>query len=387
MKNVLLVFGGESYEHDISIVTAMQVFQNVNLSEVRLIPLYVSRENKLFLYESKKWKLDDFAASKFSAKNKNFKAVEFVYGEKNKLFIRSVFGLKEYLWADVAVFACHGGIGENGELVSCFKRMNIAVTAGSVEGLGICMNKFLFKQVMKGLKVPVVKGFKISSTEFFDKNKRQIVDLKLRLLSFPVVVKANCGGSSIGVFVAKDEVEFEECVKQAFEFDETVIVERFVKNAREFNVAVIGCGEKFEVSEIDEPLKNEEVLTFADKYLKGGQSHKGSKVQVGAMDGIKKKFPADISVELAEKIKFYAGRIFKDLNLCGVVRIDFLYNEANDRLFVCEANAIPGSLAYYFFNRGRVVIDDFVLKLIDIAEESLEKSKHFNKDFVTNILG
>jgi D-alanine-D-alanine ligase len=128
-------------------------------------------------------------------------------------------------------------------------------------------------------------------------------------------------------------------------------------------------------------------LTFADKYLKNGKSQKCSKGKLGGMDEIKKKFPADISIELAEKIKSYAGQIFKSLNLCGVVRIDFLYDEENDKLFVCEANAIPGSLAYYFFNRGRVVIDEFVLKLIDIAEDVHQKSKRFNKEFMTTILG
>ena len=387
MKQVLLVFGGKSYEHDVSVVTAFQILQNVKISNVTLVPLYVSRENKLFLYTAKEFEISDFSAKKFSGKSKNFKPVEFVYGEKKKLFIRSICGLKEYMSADVAIFACHGGMGENGELVSLFHQMGIATSAGGVDGLAVCMNKFLFKQVMKGLKIPVVKGFKVVKSEYLSEEYKRIVELKLRLLSFPVIVKVNGGGSSIGVFVANSYDEFKEVVSQAFEFDDEVLVERFISGAREFNVAVLGNANKFEVSEIDEPLKNNELLSFADKYLSGGKDGVKAKGCKGSMVGIKKKFPADISPVTIEKIKGYAGKIFKELNLCGVVRIDFLYDEKTDKLFVCEANAIPGSLAYYFFNRGRVLINDYVLKLIEIAESQFEKEGNFNKEFATDILG
>ena len=385
MKNVLLVFGGKSYEHDISVVTAMQVFNKVKTDKFKLHLLYVSRENKLFLYESKVFKQNDFSVHNFSAKNKNFRQVEFVFGEKKKLFLRSVFGLKEYLVADVAIFACHGGDGENGQLSSLFKQMGIAVSAGAVDGLGVCMNKFLFKQVMKGVKVPVVNGFKISKYEFDNVESKNKIQLKLRLLKFPVVIKANSGGSSIGVFVANSIHEFDKLINQAFEFDDVVLVERFVKNAREFNVAVLGDGEFCEVSEIDEPLKTEEVLTFADKYL-GAEKFKGQKLKMGSMEGLKKKFPADISYELAEKIKNCAFRIFRNLNLFGVVRIDFLYSEETNKFYVCEVNSIPGSLAYYFFAQGQVLINEFVLRLIELAERNYEKEQRFNSEFVTDIL-
>lgn len=385
MKNILLVFGGKSYEHDISVVTAMQIYQKVKTDSFKLHLLYVSRENKLFLYESKKVNQSDFSAYKFSGKNKNFKQVEFVFGEKKKLFARSVLGLKEYLTIDAAVFACHGGVGENGWLVGLFKQMDIPVSSGSVEGLGICMNKFLFKQVMKGLKVPVVKGFKIEKRDMKDKTQKEKIELKLRLLKFPVVIKANSGGSSIGVFVAKNMDEFNDMVCQAFEFDDVVLVERFIDKAREFNIAVLGDGDSCQVSEIDEPLKKEELLTFADKYLSGAKT-KGAKSKMGSMEGLKKRISKDVPIEVFSKMKDYALKIFKGLNLYGVVRIDFLYSEELKKVYVCEANAIPGSLAYYFFNQGHVVINEFVERLIEIAEKNHSKEQVFNSDFVTDIL-
>ena len=87
-----------------------------------------------------------------------------------------------------------------------------------------------------------------------------------------------------------------------------------------------------------------------------------------------------------KKIKNFAGQIFKKLNLYGVVRIDFLFDEENNKLYVCEVNAIPGSLSYYFFNNNQLVINDFVLKLINLAEKYKDNVFLTNKDFITNIL-
>ena len=309
-----------------------------------------------------------------------------MFGENKKLFARSLLGLKECLVIDAAVFACHGASGENGQLVSLFKLMDIPVSVGDVDGLGVCMNKFLFKQVMKGLKIPVVKGFKIAKSDYDNEEKRHNVELKLRLLTFPVVIKANSGGSSIGVFVAKNKEEFDYCLSDAFEFDDVVLVERFVKNAREFNVAVLGNGERFCVSEIDEPLKNEELLTFADKYLSGAKGKDCSKLKIGSMEGLKKRFPAEVDQGIVDRIKDYAAKIFKSLGLFGVVRIDFLFCEKSNKLYACEVNAIPGSLAYYFFCQGQVLINEFIERLIDVAETEHEKYKRFNNGFVTNVL-
>ena len=161
MKNVLLVFGGKSYEHDISVVTASQVYNKTRIQDVNLVPFYVSRENEYFLYEQKKFDLSDFSKKNFQARLKKFKRVSFVSGEDNVLFVKSAFGLKEYMGIDLAVFACHGGAGENGKLVSVLESVNISCSAGSFDALAVCMNKFLFKQTMKGLHVPVVSGFKI----------------------------------------------------------------------------------------------------------------------------------------------------------------------------------------------------------------------------------
>ena len=385
MKNVLLVFGGRSYEHDISVVTAFQIYKKTRINDVKLIPLYISRDGKFYLYESKKFDIRDFACKNFTKKSKLFREIVFVGGEKGKLFVKSMFGLKEYLSAKLAIIACHGGSGENGKLVAFLEENGVFSTSGNFDALAVCMNKFIFKQVMRGIKVPVVSGFKLTKHDLKDENIKDKLDLRLRFMKFPVVLKPNNGGSSIGLFVVNNITEFYEKIEEVFEFDNEVIVEKFIASCREFNVAIVGDAESFEVSEIDEPMKTHEVLSFADKYMSGEKSLKGVKGE-NSMVGQLRKFPADVSIELSLKIKSLASKMFKMLNLSGVVRIDFLFDETKRKLYVCEVNSVPGSLSFYFFSGNKILVNSFIERLIDVAEKKMLNMAEPKIDFYTNIL-
>ena len=385
MKNVLLVFGGKSYEHDISVVTASQIFNKTKLEDIKLIPLYLSRNNEFFVYLEKRFNIIDFSIKNFKSRDKKFKKAAFVSGENNKLFIKSRLGLKEFLYAEDVIFACHGEIGENGILVSFFNMLGFGTSSGDMCALSLCMNKFLFKQSMRGLKIPVVPGFKISKNMYGNLNDD--TKYKIKFLRFPVIIKSNSGGSSIGLFVAKSREEFDEKIKLAFEFDDEVLIERFVCEAREFNVAVIGCKDDFVVSEIDEPIKSSEIFSFADKYLK---SNKGKGVKTSCKNGSMlsnfKLKQLNLHEETIKKIKEYASKIFANLGLSGVVRIDFLYNEKSGKIYVCEVNAMPGSLAYYFFKENKISTNYLVEKLVKIAENNRLKNNSLNREYFTNIL-
>ncbi len=385
MKNVLLVFGGKSYEHDISVVTASQIFNKTKLEDFKLIPLYLTRNNELYIYTENRFNIKDFSILNFKNNKKKFKKVAFVSGENNKLFIKSKFGLKEYLTADNVIFACHGDIGENGILVSYFNMFGFGTSAGNVCALSVCMDKFIFKQVMKSLKIPTVSGFRLSKNEY--ENLNYDLKYKIRFLKFPVIIKTNSGGSSIGLFVAKNRNEFDEKIKLAFEFDDEILIEKFIVSAREFNVAVIGTKERYIVSNIDEPIKTNEVLSFADKYLNSNKINgvKSAGKNGSMLSNLKDKI-LNLDEDKNEKIKRFAGKIFNKLGLSGVVRIDFLFEEKTGKIYVCEVNAVPGSLAYYFFKENKISTNNLVKKLIDIAEENRVNLCSVKREYLTNIL-
>ena len=169
---------------------------------------------------------------------------------------------------------------------------------------------------------------------------------------------------------------------EAFQFDDVVVVEKFIKKTREFNIAILGDSENYEISEVDEPIKNNDVLTFADKYLSGNVKGKGQKgsMRLGVKDGVVK-----LNERTIGKMKALAEKVFVRLGLYGVVRIDFLYDEESDKIYICEVNAIPGSLAFYFFKKNRIVTNDLILKLITIAERN-NKKVSVNPEFVIDVL-
>lgn len=382
MKNVLLVFGGESYEHDISIVTAFQIFKKTKLNDIKLNLFYVSRDGRFYLCDERKVEILDFSKQNFNEKKKGVKEVVFVSGENNKLFAKTRFGLKECLFASCAIFACHGGDGENGRLINFFESFNISCSAGNPEALSICMDKYLFKVFARGLRIPVVPGFKVSKIDII--LNKDMVARKLSRIGFPVVIKINSGGSSIGLFIAKNEDEFDVKIKEAFEFNDDIVIEKFIEGAREFNIAILGDCEKYEISQIDEPIKNNEILTFADKYLSNKSSSKGSKSGKGTMI-FSNRTPEDLPVDVVLKMRKIAEKLFLRLGLFGVVRIDFLFDEKTTRVYVCEVNAIPGSLAFYFFKKNHIVTNDLIEKLIKISCKKLNK-KRINQDFIVDLL-
>lgn len=384
MKNVLLVFGGKSYEHDISVVTASQIFNKSLLEDIKLVPIYLTLENEFFLYLEKKFNVKDFSINSFKNNKKKFKKIAFVSGENNKVFMKTRLGLKEYISVDDIIFACHGGIGENGKLSAYFNMLGFGTSAGNFSALSICMDKYLFKQVMKGLKVPVVTGVKISKTEF-EENIENVI-LKTKYLGFPVVVKPNNGGSSIGLFIAQNKSELINNLKSAFEFDNEILVEKYIRDTREFNIALVGTSENFILSRLDEPLKQNDVLTFADKYLNETNTKGKFGNKTGSMSGLVRKENINLSEHLCLKMKKIAEKIFKCLGLFGIVRIDFLLDTKSNKIYVCEVNTIPGSLAYYFFDENKITTNALIKKLIEIAEINRQDLLNFNKELLINIL-
>lgn len=379
MKDVLLVFGGVSYEHDISVVTAFQIFKKTLFEDIKLKLMYVSRDGRYFLCDENRVGIETFSKNKFNEKIKGIREVVFVSGEKSKLFYKTKFGLKEALIAEIAVFACHGGDGENGRLVTIFENAGIACSAGSSDALALCMDKYLFKKLMQGLRLPVVAGVKVTKSEF--EQNRELSLKRVERVKYPLIIKINNGGSSIGMFVAENQEELISGFVNAFEFNDSVIVEKFIRNTREFNVAIVGDSDCFDVSEIDEPIKNHEILTFADKYL----NHNSKGAKKGAMSFVENKTKIDLPEELQCLIKKIASKIFVKLGLYGVIRIDFLYDEVNQKLYICEVNAIPGSLAYYFFKKNNLLRNDLVKKLIDIADKNFDKNV-IKSEFMVDIL-
>ena len=221
----------------------------------------------------------------------------------------TVFGKTKGEKIECAIFCCHGGSGENGKLEAMFELSNIAVSAGSTLALGLSMDKWCTKLVAANLGIDCISGVLVKAHQ----KRSDMIERIESTINYPVIVKPNSCGSSIGIEIANNIEELSRALDVAFEFDTAVIVEKAIKNFDEFNCAVLGDVENFVVSDVDKPIKQNKILTFADKYLSCGKK-----------EGMKKQprqLPAKIAQKLTEQIKDWSKKIFVEFGFYPLCRI------------------------------------------------------------------
>ena len=351
---ILVLFGGESVEHEISIITANQVMNALKINYT-VIPLYISKENKLYYTEELK-------------ELETYKSIEKVLNKRNEVEICKT-GKKCYLKRkklkknkdfDIAFPIVHGKGMEDSTLLSYLKFKKIPVIADSVSFYALAQNKALTKRVLNDLNINNVKFIELRKNNSL-KNVEE--------MNFPVIVKPNTLGSSIGVKKVDNKESLKEVVEEAFQYDKKIIVEEFLDNSLEYNISVTEKNGKIIVSNIEEVIKENDILSYKQKY-EGGDSTKG-------MVSSKRIFPAKIKKELKKEIEEVAKKIYKHFEAKGVIRIDFLYKE---KLYVNEINSIPGSYSFYLW-KGKL---DFV-ELLDVVIENSKKDIFNENKLIKNV--
>ena len=276
MKKVLILFGGNSYEHEISCKSVNFVINNI--------------DNNLF----------DYKIAGFDLKNNLYeikKNINIDLNWKNNI-CKSVKNIIEYFKQfDIVFPVIHGAIGEDGKLQSLFEMFNINYVGCNSYSSLLCYDKLLTKLILEKYSIPQIPYI------IYNKN----IDLKK--IEYPVIVKPCKCGSSIGIGVANNKKELIKILKNSLKYDKNIIIEKFIKQNRELECAIIEKKNKLIVSDIGEIVSN------------GGWYD---------YDSIK------------SNIQTYSKYIFKILGCKDLSRIDFLYDEINNKLYFNEINTIPG---------------------------------------------
>ena len=346
--NIAVVFGGESCEHDISIITALTIFKKYRLAGMQVKLMYVSRKGEFYIGEG----LEDFKKYK-SFNESKFNNVVILDGD-NKLYLKKKNKLVELCEIDFIVNCCHGGAGEDGKFSALLEHCKIPSSSANFKALGIAMDKYLTKLMAISLDVPVVDFFQFSYSEWLNSNERVIQ--QLMQFDFPVVVKPVSQGSSIGVSLATTLDEFNSAVNLAFKFDHAVICERAIINKREFNCCVVKTAEGKLLAKMDEPISKSVIISFKDKYLSEDGNKKPSKVKIWTgkevslgIESQSRSKTVSLPTRLRNQIIKQSKLMYENLDLNGVVRFDYIMDTNKDKITLGEINAIPGSLGYYFF--------------------------------------
>lgn len=350
-----LFFGGRSVEHEVSVITALQAYENLDKTKYEIVPVYVSKAG------------DFFTSSKF-LDLKNFKDSDSLVLQATKVtFVKN--GLQtlgfwpKFISLDLALPLFHGSFGEDGSFQGLLEMMQIPYVGFGVLGSAIGMDKTLSKRVFESLGLPIGKYVAIRRGE-----KPDISDLK-----FPVVVKPASIGSSIGVNKVEDLDDLEFYVEVAGTYSEKILIEEAFENVIEVNCAALGYKDPIS-SLCEQPISSNQILSFIDKYQKG------------SMKSMTRKIPAPISQKLTKQIQEATLKIFKALDGCGVARVDFFVDPKSEKFWANEINTIPGSLSYYLWGKSGIKFSKLLDMLIEFALERSADQKKTTYVFESGLL-
>ncbi|WP_281950796.1 D-alanine--D-alanine ligase [Nitrosophilus kaiyonis] len=319
-----IIFGGSSYEHEISIVSAIVLKEKI---KEKKIFIFIDENRNFYLIDEK-----DMKAKYFSSKN--YKNSPILHLKKGGFYQKALLKEKRVDF-DVAINLVHGRDGEDGKLASLFDFFEIDYIGPRIEASVISYNKHFTKMYAEELGIKVI--------DYQIINKDNIVPLKFE---YPVIIKPLRLGSSIGVSIVRDDDELSYALDVAFEFDDEVIVEPFIEGIKEYNLAGCKAG-SFIFSIVEEPKKSE-FLDFEKKYLDFSRSEKVE--------------AAKIQDDLEKRLKEAFIKIYDPIFSGALIRCDFFVK--NGDIYLNEINPIPGSLANYLFEDFNTVLNRLSSNLV-----------------------
>lgn len=301
MLKLLVVFGGQSSEHEISCISAGNVLENIDKGKYLVTKVGITKKGEWF---------------KFNGSNQSIKSNTWSNENENLESVKDIMGLIK--GHDVAFPVLHGKFGEDGTIQGLFELCEVKYVGCGVLASAAGMDKE-YTKILAGINAVAVVPYQIFSTGqtvILDKNK---------VGDYPLIVKPSSAGSSYGLTKVNNEAELSPAVQLAFKYDKKILIEKFIP-AREIECAVLGNSDLI-ISEPGEILSANEIYDFDAKY-----NNEASRVVI----------PADLTSDQKDKIKDYAGKVFKGINGSGLSRIDFFISKADGEIYFNEINTLPG---------------------------------------------
>lgn len=373
-----VIFGGESVEHEVSIISAIQAMNKMDSEKYEVIPIYITKEGEWYTGKS----LKDIEVYQDLDLLKRYSKNVVLYHKKGKFVLQSKGFFKRTVEEiDMAFPIVHGTNVEDGVLQGYLKSIGIPFVGSDVSSAAIAQDKIFQKQIYQSANIPTTDFVWFFDSEYLDDNEKIIK--MVEKLKYPVMVKPATLGSSVGINKAHNRDELQRAIEDAITYDNKVIVEEVVDNLVEVNISVLGNYEHMQYSVIEQVMTDNELLTYEDKYI--GSSKKTSGASKG-MASASRKIPADIDDKLKEEVQSNALEVFRTLNCSGVVRIDFLIDKKKKKVYVNEINSIPGSLAFYLWEPIDKNYSELLDEMINVAIKNYKKRINKVHSFSTNIL-
>ena len=308
-QTVLLLFGGQSSEHDISIMSARNVYAAMDGEKYDVLLGYIDREGKWWLLDTWTQDLSRHGGHQIAA----------VPGTRSFMTIPG----DKVLPVDVIFPVLHGKNGEDGTVQGLAAMMHIPIVGCDIEASALCMDKHLTKTILRARGVPVVDWLTSTASTDRDEIKRKI---ESRLGTAPWFVKPSRAGSSVGVSKVKSVDELDAAIDTALRHDTLVLIERSVVG-RELEVSVLGNPPHHKASDVGEIIIGAEFYDYDDKYSAESTSEVQTEIELPG--------------QLRAQIRQIAADAYEIMGCKGLSRVDFLLGP-NDALYLNEINTMPG---------------------------------------------
>lgn len=401
---LIVLYGSRACEHDVSIITAVQAMDNADPSKYTVIPVYIDMAGRW-------WTGDALRRMDFYTHFDERRVTECQLVPKEgggALLVKKktgLFGGNAVLWdVECALMCFHGMNGEDGTVQGLLELYGVPYTSAGVLGSATGMDKIAMKLIYKGCGLPVLDMTWFERCDW-QKDREAVLDRVEREIGYPAFVKPANLGSSIGITKARDRQSLADAIDTAASFDRRILVEHGVDHPDEVNCAAVGYGKNVTVSVCEMPVSWQEFLTFDEKYLRGGKGGtkgsvkggvksampaKGMPVKGGGgkngMASLSRQIPAPIPDEMTNEIRSMTEQIFRVMDLKGVVRVDYIIDKAENKVYVNEVNTIPGSLAFYLFEPVGISYRELIDRMVDAAIEAHEEREASSFSFQSAIL-
>lgn len=365
-KRVLVIFGGQSSEHEVSRISATSILKNINKEKFEVLMMGITKDGKWLPYNGDIDKIPSGEWEQIAIEG-NVKGIGIqsslldamvassnTVGNLDELGKTQVNGKR----IDVVFPVLHGCNGEDGTIQGLFELASMPYVGCGVLGSALGMDKIYAKIMFEKAGIPQADYLYFTRKEIGRDIDNVVSEIEEKF-AYPIFVKPSNAGSSVGITKAHDKRELEEALNFAARYDRKVLVEEYI-NGREVECAVLGNDDP-DASTVGEVIPGNEFYDYKAKYIDNS-----SKI----------KIPADLPEETIEKIRGYAVKAFKALDCCGLARVDFFVHKESGRVYINEINTMPGftSISMYpmLWEASGVPYGELIERLINLAVERYE---------------
>lgn len=368
------MFGGRSVEHEISVITALQLMTAVDPAKYEVIPVYIAPNGSWYtgtpLFDRSWYRTVPNSLSQLQEvtllPKPGIGGLMKVGGALNA--VKDALALDPLVIpVDIFVPVFHGQFGEDGCLQGLFELANVPYTGSNVPSSAITMNKYICKTYLKEHGIPVLPALMVGRTEARENLEGTVswITSQSDQSRFPLFVKPCNLGSSIGVTRVTSPEQLGPALAKVFRYDTTALVEPCVSQIMEINVSIREHN-GIHASVVEIPVSDSGVLSYEEKYLRGGSKKTGESQSQGMASLTRVIDPEDLDETLRTQVIEYGKKAFSLLGCSGVARLDFIVDLETGALYFNELNAFPGSCSFYLWARStpRILYTELIDQMI-----------------------